>query len=219
MQNFKLEQAFPSPVAVIDNSDLAPLNDKLRSLFLEREARGSEFKNANPPPTVRKNIFDSEMALFEDPDPAIQQLHRYCMTSLYQLIGKLSGYSESQLSQLRVRTNAWFHITRDRGYISTHNHPVSSWSGVYYVDPGRPVSSEKDDNGILRFIDTRSGNAYLDAGNMNMAAPFHFGSLNFHPVGGRLILFPSFLQHEATPFEGDGTRISVAFNSVFHWQK
>lgn len=217
MSSMMIQNLFPSPIAVIDNEQSSSINASLKKLFLEREKNKEQYKNANPPPTVRKNIFDSEMNLFDDPQPDIQKLHHYIMNNLYQFIGELNGYSPSQLQKLRVRTNAWFHITRDGGYISTHNHPVSAWSGVYYVDAGREIESDKSDNGVLRFIDTRNANAYLDPANMNLKSPFGFGSVNFHPKPGRLILFPSYLQHEATPYEGAGTRICVAFNSVFRF--
>ena len=118
MSSMMIQNLFPSPIAVIDNEQSSSINASLKKLFLEREKNKEQYKNANPPPTVRKNIFDSEMNLFDDPQPDIQKLHHYIMNNLYQFIGELNGYSPSQLQKLRVRTNAWFHITRDGGYIS-----------------------------------------------------------------------------------------------------
>jgi hypothetical protein len=36
----------------------------------------------------------------------------------------------------------------------------------------------------------------------------------FTPATGHLILFPSWLEHRVEPFEGEGERISIAFNAT-----
>ena len=89
-----------------------------------------------------------------------------------------------------------------------HGHTNSSWSGIYYSDPG-------DTNGtgdttfhspLPHSIYTDPGNEFLDRASV----------VTFTPEPRTLILFPSILKHEAQ-YKSDKDRTIIAFNVRFTW--
>jgi hypothetical protein len=54
-----------------------------------------------------------------------------------------------------------------------------------------------------------------DAGVAQMKAPFGIPLATFSLDPGQLVLFPSWVLHDVKPFEGEGTRITIAFNCCF----
>jgi predicted 2-oxoglutarate/Fe(II)-dependent dioxygenase YbiX len=69
---------------------------------------------------------------------------------------------------------------------------------------------------VLRLFDPRQGaQGYLDIGNARLHTPFALKSLEFRLQAGDLLLFPSYLFHEVTPFYGPDTRITIATNCWF----
>ena len=129
-----------------------------------------------------------------------------------QVIKDLNGYSVEEMQKLRIYDHSWFHVTRYGGYFSAHNHPMASWSGVYCVFPGTARAGEQL-GGQLRFMEARpTAGMYLDPGNAYLKLPYAFGDIPYSLPAGALVLFPSYLHHEVTPFWGQDERITVAFN-------
>lgn len=202
---------FAVPFGVSRMPDPERLNATLRSLFLERESLGAEY--ANPYPTMQtvNALFESRFDLFLWPEPCVRELREFCWNQLYQFIGDVNGIDGNMLSRLHGHADAWFHITRNRGYFALHNHPMASWSGVYCVDAGSEQSG-----GLLSFPDPNSSAAmFKDAANRNLPLPYGQITREFRLEPGQLILFPSWLMHQVTPFEGQGARVTVAFNTWF----
>ena len=98
------------------------------------------------------------------------------------------------------------------GFNKAHTHPGAVWSGVYYVQT-------PSDSGKIAFYDPRPQANVLNI-RYNKAQSKKkevLGRVNYDPKVGRLLLFPSWLQHEVQPnlseLEGDdGDRISISFN-------
>lgn len=106
-------------------------------------------------------------------------------------------------------TDCWYHITNDNGAHGAHNHPGSSWSGIFYVQTDG-CSVEKG-IGINRWHNVNSINATTDWGGAWWLANNIF---DLKPLEGHLVLFPSWLLHEATPYKGSKDRIIISFNSI-----
>ncbi len=210
--SFQITPAFASPIITTALPNAAQLNHDLRALFLAREAQGERYRKKVKTRTVQINIFESEFDLFAWPEAAVQHLRAFCLSKLGEAITQLNDYRPDEVAKLKLLVDCWFHITRHGGYISAHTHPMASWSGVYCVTGGeRPP--EHPDSGVLRFLDARPGaNLYQDPGNVNLRQPYNSGSINYQLEPGQLILFPSYLVHEVTPFFGRDERITVAFN-------
>lgn len=190
------------------------LQQPLRRLILEMESSG---KAANPRPLTARNAatFESHFDFFRLPDPAVQELKAFCWDQLVTLVGRLNGYDRPAIERLQIFNDCWFHVSRRGGFFSVHNHPNASWSGVYCVDPGRS-DADKPDSGLLSFINPMTASAmHMDAGVANIRLPYGSAGPRLRLETGQLVLFPSWVLHEVTPFEGEGERITVAFNCWF----
>lgn len=208
--------AFAVPVVTEQLDDCTALNAQLRQLFLDCAAQGGTF--ANPDPFTPRNdaLFESTFDLFDWQHPAVARMRDACLGALYHTIGELCGHDMATLQRLHIAHESWFHVTRKGGYFGVHNHPMHSWSGVYCVcqegDEGNP------DSGLLTFISPYAANTmFVDMASHKFRPPFQTGSIPLRLKPGQLVLFPSWLLHEVTPFEpaGEGLRITVAFNARF----
>src|SRR5262245_20839596 len=105
-----------------------------------------------------------------------------------------------EFARLRLNNHTWFHITRNTGYFVAHNHALASWSAVYCVKDGKePAGASR--GGLLRLFDTRTGaDAFLDPANQRLRQPFVVGDLDMQLKAGQLVVFPSYLFHEVTPY-------------------
>jgi Putative 2OG-Fe(II) oxygenase len=206
---------FSSPFFLTRHPRPEVLNPVLSSLFLGLEAEGETHRNPYKTPSNQEEIFESSFELFKRPEPCIQQLKEFCMYGIWQAVARTNGYSEEECRKMHVFTDAWFHITLFGGYISNHTHPMAAWSAVYMVDPGEQPEDHPQ-GGVLSFKDPRPhANMYLDRGNNSWQRPYHVGSVNYAMKPGELMIFPSFLQHEVTPYFGRKPRITVAMNCSF----
>jgi uncharacterized protein (TIGR02466 family) len=114
----------------------------------------------------------------------------------------------------------WFQISSHGSHHDVHTHGNCSWSGVYclQVDPqdartAHPVLGAA--NGVTRFYGphfNRLGGAAMDFGN----AYLQNAHLDIEPLPGQLVIFPSWLVHQAMPYHGLSERVIVSFNVSVH---
>jgi len=215
MQPPELVNMFAVPFAFSRLQDHALLNPRLRRYILQQEGRGAEA--ANPRPLTQRNaaVFESHFNLFRDNEPAVQELKAFCWDQLLAFIGRLNGYDLATLERLQIFNDCWFHVTRRGGFFALHNHPNASWSGVYCVDPGHH-DTERKSSGALSFVNPMIMCAmHMDAAVAKMPLPYGYQIANLRLEAGQLVLFPSWVLHDVKPFEGEGERITVAFNCWF----
>lgn len=192
--------------------DCAALNAALKARFLAWE-RDEPPRTSVPTPVPKYAVYESDFSLFSRDDPDVRRLSQWCLNNLGELIMRLNRYSREDMQNLRIFHHSWYHITRRGGYTSGHNHPMASWSGVYCASPGDPAANNVN-SGMLRFQDPRiNATQYLDPGNMHLQSPYQSGYLAYQLQAGQLLLFPSWLMHEVTPYQGSSERITVAFNA------
>jgi uncharacterized protein (TIGR02466 family) len=211
----QIQPFFAVPFGFAQLENCASLNGELRSLFLQRAAEGAKY--ANPRPLTQRNgqVFESDFQLFRANEPAIKQLKQFCWSSLLAMVAELSNYDDAMTRSLLIYSDSWFHITRRGGFFGLHNHPLASWSGVYCVSPGNH-DADKPDSGLLSFVNPATMSAmYVDAANAKLRSPFASGIRHVKFEPGQLVLFPSWVLHDVKPYEGEGERITVAFNCWF----
>ena len=212
----QISTLFAVPFASASLDQPEGLNQRLRALFLAREAQGGH-ANKDVYQVPRKALFESNFGLFETDEPDLVRLRDFCWSNLYQVIRDINGYDAETLRRLHIGNEAWFHITRRGGSFDVHNHPNHSWSGVYCVcqegDEGQAGSGEFTP--INPFL---MGASYTDMANYRMKPPFAMSNVPIRLAPGQLVIFPSWLMHFVTPFEPKGEnalRITVAFNARF----
>jgi uncharacterized protein (TIGR02466 family) len=206
---------FAVPVGLARHPNPAPLNARLKAYLLEEEKKGTA--GANPRPLTVRNttVYESHFDLFRVEQAEVQELKRFCWDQLLAVIGQLNNYTRDTLHKLLIYNDCWFHITRRGGFFGLHNHPNASWSGVYCVDAGLHDAG-KSDTGNLTFVNPMVASAmYLDAANARIPPPYGPQLRSMRLEAGQLVIFPSYLLHDVKPFEGDGTRITIAFNCWF----
>jgi hypothetical protein len=214
MQPPELINMFAVPFTFSRHPDHISLNAALREHIFSVEKSGTA---ANPRPLTQRNapLFESHFNLFRDPNPAIQALKVFCWDQLLALIGRLNGYDLATLHRLQIFNDCWFHVTRRGGFFGLHNHPNAAWSGVYCVDAGRN-DPDKKDSGRLTFLNPNVlGAMHLDAGNDKMKLPYGPQVASLSLEAGQLVMFPSWVLHDVKPFEGEGERVTIAFNCWF----
>lgn len=211
--SLKLRPAFTVPVLEAHLESCERLNQELEALFLQREK--DEYRNPTPSHLPQAQTFESRFNLFRWPEACVQQLRHFVLDAVLRAALQTSKLAPEELAQLKFHNHTWFHISRYAGSFVAHNHPLASWSAVYCVRAGEPTP-EHPHSGVLRFFDPRQGAAaYLDPVNSTLQEQFALRSLEFRLAAGDLVLFPSYLFHEVTPFYGADARITVATNCWF----
>lgn len=214
--NLKAYAAFATPFGEANLADGGQLNKVLHQIILALEQPSADFRNPDSVVQQPAGLFESKFEFFARPEPAVQQLRAFCWSALGQFMRELAGDSiDISISELKISTQTWFHVTRSGGYFGYHNHPMASWSGVYCVCDGEPDGSVSN-NGVLVFPHPLSAaNSFLDCTNAVLRWPFTQGNLALALKPGQLVLFPSWLGHYVTPFYGRSERVTVAFNAWF----
>ncbi len=114
----------------------------------------------------------------------------------------------------------WFQVSNRGAFHDVHTHGNCSWSGVYVVQVDADEQRRADPvlgalNGVTRFYGptfARLGGAHVDAGNAYLQPPH----VDVEPVPGQLVIFPSWLAHQAMPYAGTADRVIVSFNASLH---
>lgn len=114
----------------------------------------------------------------------------------------------------------WFQIANHGSHHDVHTHGNCSWSGVYCVQvdaQARRVAQRVRGaaNGVTRFYGphfNHLGGAHIDFGNAYLQS----AHMDIEPIPGQLVVFPSWLPHQAMPYDGELERIIVSFNASVH---
>jgi len=102
--------------------------------------------------------------------------------------------------------NMWANINPPGGSNRAHIHPNSLWSGVYYV-------KAPQNSGQLKIEDPRSVALMSRPRQKDVPKPDRLlREHHYEPKTGRLIMFPSWLNHCVDPNNSNDIRIYVSFN-------
>ena len=120
--------------------------------------------------------------------------------------GQYDIFNQEHLDSEPFLGNMWANINPQGGYNRPHIHSNSLWSGVYYV-------KTPENCGDLKLEDPRAVNLMNMPNRKTGELPVHlWHEVVYKPVAGRLIMFPSWLNHYVEPNQSNDIRISVSFN-------
>ncbi len=208
-----LHSRFAVALAELQLNPCEALNAELEALFLARET--AEYRNPMPSHIPQEEMFESRFNLFRWLEPCVQQLRSFVLEGVAQTVLRATDLTLQDLGRLKFHNHTWFHVTRQAGSFVAHNHPMASWSAVYCVRAGQAAPGQPH-SGVLRLADPRSGaGAYRDPANQRLHPPFALRPVELRLVPGQLVVFPSYLFHDVSPFYGTDTRITVATNCWF----
>ena len=128
------------------------------------------------------------------------------------IIGERCQYNLERLEP--VIDNMWANVSQHGAHNRNHTHPGSLYSLVYYLQ-------SPDDCGQIWFTDPRPAAMAVLQPMIKQQRPRELlNEVYWAPMPGRVIMFPSWLQHEVEPnlseLRGNkGLRISVSANVSF----
>lgn len=100
----------------------------------------------------------------------------------------------------------WININKFKDCNQYHTHPGSLFSGVYYIKTPK-------NSGNIQFKHPGSmGVQSYWLGNINDLNPLNSCVWDIEPIENRLLIFPSWLEHQVLPNLNQKDRISLSFN-------
>jgi len=195
----------------VKNPDHAKIKPALVEYCYAMEKRASTPIESGITPQIKANLYESRFDFFRSTEaPEVLALKQFCAMALSHSVVRLhqqNNPGRPAPPQVAVDLfESWVHITRDRGYHDVHYHPNCSWCGIYYVEMGD--CSLNPPNGVNRFFPPFH-TGYEDFG----AAACGHNAFSTPPEEGKLVLFPAYVEHSATPYHGRRDRIVISFNS------
>lgn len=193
----ELERAFWTPVIVAQLEEHARLGPPLESAVLAR------YRRAGSPP-LAEGAWQSDAHLAEWAakelrpvlDAALELAEEHVQDTGTAHAGPERGWQAS----------AWANICGHGTFNRPHAHGDAYWTAIYYVrvDPGR--------GGELVLHDPRNPAIEMHAPGLRFRPSGGEGAIHTRPEPGMLVLFPAWLSHSISPYQGEGMRISVAMN-------
>ena len=195
LDNMIKENYFPTSV-YIDKLNID--NDVLLKSILD-------LKNKEPLGIVRSNLSNNYHSK--------NNLHNF---SQFDEISKgIVNVTDAIFKEQKIKTkfilgNLWANVSSKGGSNKIHNHPNSFLSGVYYV-------KTPENCGALKIYDPRIVSQMIVPEKGDDLNRDDWNEVKFKPQAGKIIFFPSYLQHEALPNESDEMRVSMSFNIILNF--
>ena len=178
---------------------------QLKQVCQDLESKNSQ---SNVAPSAKRGLYESGFDFVTTPDPAVEALSHWIKDCLFKSAANANREYWPAGANINIEIHeSRCHITRDGGYHYMHTHPGSSWSAIYYLDTGNMDAASK--NGLNRFF-CPYNNMYIDAGT---AWTSRNTSIDITAQEGMLIVFPSFVQHNALTYRGEKERYVISVNS------
>ena len=173
---------------------------------------------------------EAEAAFFASDDDLLQRIQlpewqafvRFLVAALRDTVSAAnrSAWPAQALGLQVAIEGLWFQTSNHGAFHDIHTHGNCSWSGLYCVqvdDEAARIAhpTHGATNGVTRLYGppfAHLGGAHVDLGNAYLQPPH----VDVQPLPGQLIVFPSWLAHQALPYDGERERIVVSFNASVH---
>ncbi|MEM9495502.1 MAG: TIGR02466 family protein [Pseudomonadota bacterium] len=196
-----IHKLFPVCVMEVMLEDASALNAALKKVILDNKARS--------PGVARSNIlgWHSDTEMLQWGGPPAQKL----ALTMLQICGQRTDDVGMRGGQPRyeMAMEMWANVSPHSASNQFHAHPGCLWSGVYYVDNGG------DEDASLVLMDPNFPMNRMYAPDLQFVGDGgeRFPSRReFAPTPGKLVIFPSWLNHAVKPNQAAGERISIAMN-------
>jgi uncharacterized protein (TIGR02466 family) len=203
----EIRHLFATPLVQMRLAGCEALLGELRQTILARSEADAGVGHSN------RGGWQSKDDLLNWGGDAVGQIFRVIRAAIDRIT---MVYGQNGLARQAVpwKVNAWANINRNGHANDLHCHPGSFWSGCFYVDDGG-IGASEGKGGAIEFYDPRgplpmSYNPLLKMG-IKGCVTAGLGE-RVLPEVGKLLIFPSWLTHSVQAYDGDGIRISVAFN-------
>ena len=115
---------------------------------------------------------------------------------------------------VNLSMRAWVNISKPGGYLAKHHHPDCNLAGVLWIKALQNSGDIVFDNPrtfdpFLQSAKKREIDSYTD----DFKNKFNiYSDYDFPPTEGRILIFPSYLEHQVRENKSNKDRISVSFN-------
>lgn len=188
-----LDFYFPTPVWWADTPvDVAPIKmlcDRLR----DEDPTGRQISN---------NGGWQSKDFKGDTHNELNQLVDYIVNNSQQCIEDYGFHSDARLEML----NMWLNVNGKGHSNQIHTHGGSFISGTFYVQ----VPEKSSD--IILYKNTTEDHIISSAAHIERYTAISGATCRYPAREGRMVLFPSYVPHGVLPMQGEGERISLAFN-------
>lgn len=190
----KILRLFPTPVILHELEGAEALNAELEPVILAKQSADSGLKLSNRGGWQSSHDFPGWSG---DAGRKI----------LNQAIALASGHTVRPGGPIpRWSVDAWANVSGSGHFNMPHVHGGSFWSAVYYVCVG------DGEGGQLVLHDPRMPELRMHAPGVHFAKMGPELKAEIKPIAGLMVLFPAWLSHSVEPWDGSGSRISVAMN-------
>jgi uncharacterized protein (TIGR02466 family) len=194
----RLDLAFSTPIIVEHVENAEAINGALEPLILARRGEDKGITRSNT-----GGGWHSDTRLLHWAADAVRPV----VARLVELADTHVFDAQAKAGERRGwMLEAWANVNESGAANAPHSHGASFWSAVYYV------RIDEGEGGEIVLADPRLP-------MIEMHAPFLFfrnaggeRMIRLRPAAGQILLFPSWLVHSVTPWQGDGLRISIAVN-------
>ena len=190
--NYKVTNIFPVPIHQFDVNGFDEIQNELIDYaygLKKKEPKGVLISNYGG--------WQSSNFYIDNEDDV---LHHF-------MINCLSGFPVIKES-VNMKVDAWVNINKPGDYNTKHQHPNCNLSGVLWI-------KVPQNSGEIIFQSPVEFQTYTEVESYTEEFKKHnnyFHSYYFTPTEGRILVFPSHLQHEVLENKSNEDRISVSFN-------
>jgi uncharacterized protein (TIGR02466 family) len=206
--NAEVLRLFPTPLFVETWHEAPAANVQLRQAIMAKREQGRSVQKSN------LLGWQSDVDMLEWGGGAATRLRDHVVEHCERVT-----HGESTTRPWQWYVEMWANISQSGASNQTHSHPGAYWSVVYYVDDGYGGSSGDRMGGELTFADPRLPMIRMRTPSLRMRFALDdedHQEVQVRPKSGRMIIFPSWLQHAVTPYQGPHHRLSIAMNvSIF----
>jgi uncharacterized protein (TIGR02466 family) len=192
MINIRNYQVFPTIINEIDCNLFKSIKSDLIDWIYDYQKTHESTRRSN------RGGWQSETDFYLD--PTFEEFKDYIFSH---------ALSASEMYNLNITLdNMWVNINPKGSYNVTHCHPQSVLSGVLWI-------KTPDNCGNIVFESPNSFSYHALTANMDreLCAQYnYYPNFYFTPTEGKMLVFPSSLQHLVDENESDDDRISIAFN-------
>ena len=190
--NYRTNLIFPVPIHQFDVNGFGEIQNELIDYVYkmrEKDPIGHTISN--------RRGWQSSCFSIENEDDVLQSFLTKCLAEFPPI-----------KKSVKLFVSAWVNINPPDAFNIEHNHPTSDLSGVLWI------KSQKDCGNIVfdsprSFATHREIECYNEDFKENNN---YFHSFHFNPTAGRILVFPSHLDHHVDFNESQEDRISVSFN-------
>ena len=190
--SYSTTNLFPVPIHIFDVNGFNEIKNQLIDYAYDLKKKDPEGVKISNRGGWQSSGFD-----IDDKDDILQSFLMNC----------LDGFPDIKDS-VNFAIYAWVNINKNGDYNIKHDHPTNDLSGVVWIKCSENCGDIEFENPSV-FQTFREINSYTDDfKNKNNI----YQSYYFPPIEGRVLVFPSYLNHQVKENKSDEDRISVSFN-------